>query len=140
MIRNIQISSESELKNFVKTFAKKVGSQDCITLVGDLGVGKTTLSKYLIQEFFPDQSVTSPTFPIVNHYQTKEKSIYHYDLYRVKDPQELEEIGFEDSIGKGLVLIEWPEIAIRYLPKKITVIKMEHLGGNKRLLKIKDNE
>jgi tRNA threonylcarbamoyl adenosine modification protein YjeE len=82
------------------------------------GRGKTTLSAYLIQAIAgnPQLQVLSPTFSLVHLYDTTRGSIWHFDLYRLKSADELENIGFFDALRYGVTIIEWPEIAMQYLP------------------------
>lgn len=91
---------------------------DCLALHGDLGQGKTTFARALIRAWHGgrDLEVPSPTFPIVQQYDLVRGAIRHYDLYRIADPSELEELGFEDTLGSSIVLIEWPERAGDLLP------------------------
>lgn len=99
-----------------------VRANDCLTLAGNLGVGKTCFSKGLIHGFSGESidSITSPTFTLCQEYissSDNSKYLYHYDLYRLEDESELEQFGFEETIEQGITLIEWPEIARDYLPK-----------------------
>ncbi len=83
---------------------------DVLLLRGDLGAGKTTLSKSIIQHWCgEDTEVPSPTFTLVQHYEGAKGAIHHYDLYRLNDVSEIEEIGWHDSLSRALSLVEWPE-------------------------------
>lgn len=87
-----------------------------ITLTGDLGAGKTTLSQMICEKLGVKESVTSPTYTLVNEYQGLSKKIYHFDLYRLNHAEELEGIGFIEYLDSGnICLIEWPQIANDYL-------------------------
>lgn len=87
-----------------------------ITLTGDLGAGKTTLSKMICEKLGVKESVTSPTYTLVNQYDGLNKKIYHFDLYRLNHPEELEGMGFAEYLDSGhICLIEWPQIAEDYL-------------------------
>ena len=82
-----------------------------ILLTGDLGAGKTALSKAIVKGYGIDELVTSPTYTLVNVYQQDSKKIYHFDLYRLESPDELYEIGFEEFVEEGCpMIIEWPQI------------------------------
>lgn len=81
-----------------------------IIFKGDLGAGKTTLIKALVQKLGSDDLVSSPSFSIVNEYQSKESKIYHFDFYRIENEEEAYDIGFEDYVdSEAWVFIEWPE-------------------------------
>ncbi len=93
--------------------ALKVRPGDVILLHGDLGAGKTTFCRALVRAVLgdPDAEVPSPTYPIVQTYETPRVDIAHFDLYRVSDPSELDEIGFHDALTKSLTIVEWPDRA-----------------------------
>ena len=92
-------------------FALRPG--DTVTLQGDLGAGKTTFARALIRSLLadPDAEVPSPTFSLVQTYQTPRLLLAHADLYRLSDAAELTELGLDDTLARGAVLIEWPERA-----------------------------
>ncbi len=86
-----------------------------VLLKGDLGAGKTTLAQMICEILGVKESVTSPTYTLVNEYVLADKSIFHFDLYRLKNSEELEGIGFAEYIDSGnICLIEWPEMAENY--------------------------
>lgn len=91
---------------------------DVVALWGDLGAGKSTLARALIREATGDEAleVPSPTFTLVLTYDAPQLPIWHFDLYRLEDPGELDELGFEDSAA-GLALVEWPERMGEALPQ-----------------------
>lgn len=94
-------------------------SGDCILLYGDLGAGKTTFARGFIQSLYPGEEVVSPTFTLMQAYQPEGKgAIRHFDLYRLKNKQELEELGLRDALSSGITLIEWPELAQSELPEE----------------------
>ena len=112
----INISKEKDTKLVAERFCKLINLGDFILLSGNLGVGKTTLVKCIInslqrinkQEI---SEVPSPTFNITNEYQIKKILIKHYDLYRIKNEKELNNLGIQENLKKQITLIEWPEIA-----------------------------
>ncbi len=112
----INISKEKDTKLVAEQFCKLIGLGDLILLSGNLGVGKTTFIKYIINclQRINRQAmseVPSPTFNITNEYQIKKILIKHYDLYRVKNEKELNNLGIQENLKKQITLIEWPKIA-----------------------------
>jgi tRNA threonylcarbamoyladenosine biosynthesis protein TsaE len=124
-MKSIFINSPSEMIEFAKEIANSIESDKVIALYGNLGVGKSFFAKNLINflQEIPSE-VLSPTFNIVYSYKTQKGEIFHFDLYRIKHEEELENIGFFEIIKSNITLIEWPQIAEKYLPKnclKITI-------------------
>ncbi len=103
--------------------ASKSGEIYC--LIGDLGVGKTVFSKGFAEGLGITEPITSPTFTIVQVYDAP-KSLYHFDMYRIEDPDELEMIGYEDYFyGKGVCLVEWANNVKEVIPKEAVWIEIE---------------
>lgn len=97
---------------------------DVVTLRGDLGMGKTTLARALIQELAgADIEVPSPTYTLVQTYQSDRFDIWHFDLYRIEDPDEILELGLEETVD-GLALIEWPEKLGPHLPARRLEVRL----------------
>ena len=96
------------------------------TLIGDLGVGKTVFTQGVAAGLGITEPVSSPTFTIVKIYEEGRMPFYHFDVYRIGDPEEMEEVGFEDCIyGEGLCLIEWANLIEEILPPAYTQVRIE---------------
>ncbi len=108
-----------------------------IVLHGDMGVGKTTLIKALVKALGSDDEVSSPTFSIVNEYSMENDTIFHFDLYRIKDLEEAYNFGIEEYVySNHWVIIEWPEIIESILPDEIDRIDLALQSDNSRVLKL----
>lgn len=121
---------ESKCEKDTFELGKKIGREaapgDVYTLVGDLGVGKTVFTKGVAAGLGILEPVSSPTFTIVQVYEEGRLPFYHFDVYRIGDIEEMEEIGFEDYIyGEGVSLIEWANLIEELLPERYTQITME---------------
>lgn len=96
------------------------------TLIGDLGVGKTVFTQGVAAGLGITEPVSSPTFTIVQIYEEGRMPFYHFDVYRIGDPEEMEEVGFEDCIyAEGLCLIEWANLIEEILPPAYTQVRIE---------------
>ena len=119
---NQQIRYQFSLKNEVETgilasqLANVSVTGDVIGLIGDLGVGKTAFARAFINARVGDVEVPSPTFTIVQVYEFSDINVYHFDLYRIEETEELFELGIEDAFTDGISLIEWPDRMDTYLP------------------------
>ena len=112
--------------NFAETFAKELNKKDIIVLSGDLGSGKTKFVQGILKHFGLENEISSPTFTIVNEYNTSTCPIYHFDVYRLADIDEFYAMGGEEYFESGICLIEWGEIIKDALPSnyiKITFSK-----------------
>jgi len=109
-------------------------ARDIITLQGDLGAGKTAFARALLKALGIPDEVPSPTFTLVQTYETSSFPVHHFDLYRLKKPEELEELGWEDACADGLVLVEWPERAITCMPRdRLTLVFAADAQGQRTL-------
>lgn len=134
-----------ETEDFAKKLSKKIENGMVLLLYGDLGAGKTTFTKFLLENLGVKSVVSSPTFTLLNEYDGV-FPVYHFDMYRITNTDELYELGFEDYINSknspyvktGLTLIEWPENIASILPKDAIKIQIEKLGENKRGFKVEN--
>ncbi|WP_440930476.1 tRNA (adenosine(37)-N6)-threonylcarbamoyltransferase complex ATPase subunit type 1 TsaE [Candidatus Pelagibacter sp.] len=113
----INISSEKITAEIAKEFTNIFVNGDIVFLIGEMGVGKTTFVRYLINEFQKKNNldlteVTSPTFNILNEYQIEDINIKHYDLYRLKEFNEINNLGILEDTENSLILIEWPTLLL----------------------------
>lgn len=127
---------------------KKIGETakpgDVYTLVGDLGVGKTVFTQGIADGLGITEPVSSPTFTIVQVYEEGRMPFYHFDVYRIGDIEEMDEIGYEDYFyGEGLCMIEWANLIEEILPDKrydVTIEKDLEKGFDYRKITIKEHE
>ena len=103
---------------------------DAVALWGDLGAGKTTLARAILRALGVTDDVPSPTFTLVQNYETSPR-IAHFDLYRLKSAREMEELGFEDALSDGAVLVEWPERAPEALPPEALHVRLKQENGTR---------
>ncbi len=113
----VLLSSLEDTNRLAKALAPLLKVQDVILLQGDLGVGKTCFARALLHALGVTGEVPSPTFTLVQSYDVADLSIFHFDLYRLKVEEEIEELGFDDAVIDGVVLVEWPEKAESYMPR-----------------------
>ena len=124
----------------VETLLKNSDSK-IILFHGTMGVGKTTLIKALVKTIGSTDEVQSPTYSLVNEYQTSDTSIYHFDLYRVNSIDELYNFGFEEYLQENQwVFIEWPELASEFIPEKATHVFLELNDDESRKIIIKQTK
>ena len=106
--------------------AKEARPGEIYTLDGDLGVGKTIFTKGMAKGLGIEEPVTSPTFTILQEYESGRLPLYHFDVYRIGDPEEMDEIGYEDYFyGQGICLIEWAGLIEELIPKEAVRICIE---------------
>jgi len=127
--------SEEKTNCLAEQFAAIAKKGDVFALFGTLGVGKSVFSRAFIKKLTAAEEVPSPTFTLVQSYPFQDMEIYHFDLYRLKSPQEIFELGFEEAVYQGISLIEWPEKAGNFLPKDIFQIHIS-MQENQRIFNI----
>ena len=140
----MKISSISELGKITDTIKKILSPGDVVFLYGEIGVGKTTFARFLINSFENEKKlkkseVLSPTFNIVFEYEIKEFKIKHFDLYRLKNDNDIKNIGLYENLEQSITLIEWPEL-IKNKPQNRLDLFFEYAEDyNERSLIIKTN-
>ena len=134
-------NSYEETQKIAADFAKTLKEGDVLCMYGDLGVGKTAFVQGLAKGLEIDEPITSPTFTIVNEYSGT-LPLYHFDVYRIADSDEMHEIGYEEYVyGDGVSVIEWPQLIDDILPEKrydIEIAKDYDKGENYRTIEIKE--
>ena len=127
------ISTENELDAIASALAPLLSVGDVVALNGTLGVGKTTFVRALVRNLTDTEAdVPSPTFTILQTYDTPKFTLYHFDFYRLKSPEEAYEIGIEEAFTDGVSVIEWPEKIGPLLPKQHKAISFEILKDGTR--------
>ena len=122
----IETRSPKETFEFGKKIGELAKAGEIYTLIGDLGVGKTVFTQGLARGLQIEEAISSPTFTIVQVYEEGRLPFYHFDVYRIGDVEEMDEVGFEDYVmGEGVSLIEWANLIEEILPQKRTEITIE---------------
>ena len=120
---------EAELIAWGERLGKNIQPPLVITIEGDLGAGKTTLTKAICRGYGVTADVTSPTFTLVHEYQGARSKVFHLDLYRIRDPREVVSIGWDDILAeKALVIVEWPDRAPALMPHGHVPISLSHVA------------
>ena len=125
----------SELEK-ASNFVLKNVNHDIILITGEVGTGKTTLIKEYCKLIGVEEIVNSPTYTLINEYQNKRGKIVHMDLYRVKDINEINELGLFEYLENNIVIIEWPEIILKIIDIKYSMINITFINEKERKLSI----
>lgn len=145
--QTIIIPTLGDVRQAAQNFVKNIGDRRLFAFYGNMGAGKTTFIRAICQQLGVRDDVTSPTFAIVNEYRSgilppdlaalASKPIYHFDFYRIRRPEEILDIGFDEYIYSGnLCLMEWPELVEQYLPEDTTPVKITEQPDGARLITI----
>lgn len=126
-------ATEKDTADVGKKLAKIARKGDVFALFGTLGMGKSVLSRAFVQALVGAEEVPSPTFTLVQTYETTDFDIYHFDLYRIKSPEEIFELGAEEAIYEGVCLIEWPEKMGPYLPSDAFRIEITPFASGRKI-------
>ena len=138
----INLSSEKKTEELAKKISRRLKLGHVVYFIGEMGVGKTTFIRYIINNFQKENKiqlteVTSPTFNLLNEYKIKEIKINHYDLFRIKSLDEIQNLGLFEDISNTITLIEWPQ-KIKLKPKNLIELNFEYGNDyNKRIVQIK---
>lgn len=128
----LEVRSRAGTEDLARRIAPHLRKGDTIALEGDLGAGKTTLARAILRAVGVQDEVPSPSFTLVQEYEAGGLKVAHCDLYRIETPDELDEMGIEEAVRDGVVLIEWPERAGSRLPADALRICIEIVGENER--------
>ena len=144
IIREIETFSPEETFEFGEEIAKNAKPGELYTLIGDLGVGKTVFTQGVARGLGITEPVNSPTFTILQVYEEGRMPFYHFDVYRIADVEEMDEIGYEDCFyGNGITLVEWANLIEEILPGKyfrITIAKDLDKGFDYRKITLEEIE
>ena len=136
----IETNSERETYELGVRMGREAKAGQVYTLIGDLGVGKTVFTKGLAEGLEIGEPVSSPTFTIVQIYEGGRLPFYHFDVYRIADPEEMEEIGYEEYFdGNGFTMVEWADLIPELMPsayQKITIEKDPEKGFDYRRITV----
>jgi tRNA threonylcarbamoyladenosine biosynthesis protein TsaE len=120
-----------ELQQWGEEFGRSLKKPAIVTLQGDLGTGKTTLAQAICRGVGVREDVTSPTFALVNEYHAERATVFHLDLYRLRGPDDLTNLAWDDVINSdAIVIVEWPERAGERVPADVVKIRLGHIPGD----------
>jgi len=127
---HVPLADLTDTERLAEMLAPHLRRGDVIALRGDLGAGKTSFARALMNKLGIEGDIPSPTFTLVQMYDLSKFSIYHFDLYRLKSEDELEELGWDEACSEGIVIVEWPEHAFGRMPKDFLLLdfKMNEEG------------
>ena len=126
MTKTFESCCEDDTFALAKELAESAGRQDIYALIGDLGAGKTAFAKGFAAGLGVKESVVSPTFTLVQIYESGRMPLYHFDVYRIGDISEMDETGYEDCFyGEGVTLVEWADLIRDILPEETIYVTIE---------------
>ncbi len=131
-IMTIETNSEQETIEFARMFSQSLGPRDVVLLHGDLGMGKSVFSRAVIRSLcgVDNLEVPSPTFTLVQTYDADIGTLWHFDLYRLSDVSEVYELGWEEALIDGVLLIEWPERLGYLRPQSYIDVTLSPVAGD----------
>ena len=129
-----------QITEIAQTILESVQSKT-VLLYGEMGAGKTTLISAIVKQMGVTGFASSPTFSLVNEYEITNGTVYHFDLYRIKNQYEALDMGIEDYLYSGSWnFIEWPEKIVNLLPEKVTILELSIAEDGGRVLKLSENK
>lgn len=133
------VKNLSDLDTVAQKFIEKMDDKNVYAFYGEMGVGKTTFIKAICKALGVKETITSPTFAIINEYKKgDDKPIFHFDFYRIKSLEEVFDFGYEDYFySENLCFIEWPELVETLLPNDVTKVQITVGNNEERLISIK---
>jgi len=132
----VKLKDEAATAALGAAIARRLKTGDAVLLEGELGSGKTTLARAILRALGVAEYVPSPSFTLVQAYETPGLTVRHFDLYRVSAANELNELGLDDALAEGAVLIEWPERAREQMPTNALEIQLTASGETAREAKL----
>ena len=136
-MKRIEIDSLSELERVAEEILSLIGERRVVLLRGGMGAGKTTLVSRIASKLGVEDTVTSPTFALVNQYEGREGTIYHFDFYRINRMEEVFDLGYEEYFYSGeLCFVEWPEMVEGLLPEDAMEVRITVGDDDKRIFEI----
>ena len=136
-MKRIEIDSLSELERVAEEILSLIGERRVVLLRGGMGAGKTTLVSRIASKLGTEDTVTSPTFALVNQYEGREGTIYHFDFYRINRVEEVFDLGYEEYFYSGeLCFVEWPEMVEGLLPEDAMEVRITVGDDDKRIFEI----
>lgn len=125
--RSLTLKNEEETRQFGLDLAENLKAGDVIALIGNLGTGKTALTRYVAEGLGIHERISSPTFTIVKEYDSGRLPLYHFDVYRIADPEEMFNIGADEYFfGQGVCVVEWADMIEELLPENTKYIYLEY--------------
>ena len=136
-MRTIHITSQDELPDVARAVIRSLGRRTVVAFRGSMGAGKTTLIREIVVALGSADTVTSPTFAIVNQYKAGKERIHHFDFYRIDDQREAYDFGYEEYFYSGdLCLVEWPEKIEQLLPENTMNVRITDDSDTTRTFEI----
>ncbi|MBR4995465.1 MAG: tRNA (adenosine(37)-N6)-threonylcarbamoyltransferase complex ATPase subunit type 1 TsaE [Alistipes sp.] len=136
-MKRIEIDSLSGLKGVAEAVIESLGDRNVVLLRGEMGAGKTTLISRIVELLGAEDTVTSPTFALVNQYEGRDRVVFHFDFYRIENIEEVFDFGYEEYFYSGeLCLVEWPEKIEPLLPEDAMTVRITVGEDDRRIFEI----